>query len=82
MFKFDLEQTIYYMRENRIHSAPVLARMIVENLKEEWANTNEQKRLFTPFGVACECYSTCHGLIQVDEAFGSKQDLVASLLSD
>ena len=82
MFKFDLNQTIYYMRNNRIHSAPVLSRMMVENSKEEWANTNEQKNLFTAFGVSCETYSTCHGLVSADEAYASKEDLVASLLSD
>ncbi len=80
MFKFELEQTIYYIRENRIHSAPVLARMIVENSKEQWAHTYEQKLLFTPFGDSCETYSTCHGLIPAKEAFASKQDLVDFLL--
>lgn len=82
MFNFDLEQTIYYIRENRIHSAPVLARMIIDNSKEQWANTYEQKRLFTPFGETCETYSTCHGFVQAFEAFGSKQDLVDHLLTE
>ncbi len=81
MFKFDLEQTIYYIRNDRIHSAPVLARIIVENAKEDWACTDAQKELFTPFGKGREAYATCHGFVPVEEAFASKQDLVDSLIS-
>lgn len=79
MFKFELDQVIFYMRENSLHSAKVLARMIVENQYENWACTTAQKELFTPFGPAREVYSTCHGLIPVEEAFASKQDLIEAL---
>ena len=80
MFKFNLEQTIYYIRNDRIHSAPVLARIIVENAHDDWACTDAQKELFTPFGKAREAYATCHGLVPVEDSFGSRQDLVNSLL--
>jgi hypothetical protein len=80
MFKFELNQTIYYIRNNRLHSAPVLARMRVENLREDWAHTQEQKSLFTPFGVACECYATCHGIVTEKEAADSKEEIVKKLV--
>ena len=80
MFKFELDQLIYYIRNDRIHSAPVLARIIVENAKENWACTYVQKALFTPFGVGREAYSTCHGFVPAKDAFASRQDLVDSLL--
>ncbi len=80
MFKFDLKQTIYYIRNDRIHCAPVLACIIVENAKEDWACTDAQKELFTPFGKSREAYATCHGFFPAEDAFSSKQDLVNSLI--
>lgn len=79
MFTFELGQTIYYVRNDRIHSAPVQARMIVENAHGDWACTDAQKSLFTPFGHAGEVYATCHGLVPYVEAFGSRQELIDSL---
>jgi hypothetical protein len=81
MFNFDLDQTIYYIRNDRIHSAKVLARIIVENAHDDWNCTPEQQQIFTPFGNSREAYATCHGLVPVNEAFGSRQDLVDSLLA-
>ena len=75
MFKFELDQTIYYMHDNRMYSAPVLARMIVENLREDKMSTTEQIRLFQPFGPAREVYKTVHGPIHHDEAFESPASL-------
>lgn len=80
MFTFELGQTIYYIREDRIHSAPVLARMCVENEHDDWASTEAQKALFTPFGPSDVIYATCHGLISNRHAFGSRQDLIDSLI--
>ncbi len=81
MFKFDLEQTIYYIRNDRIHSAPVLAHIIIENAHDNWAYISEHKQIFTPFGKSREAYSTCHGLVPIEEAFASRQDLVDSLIA-
>ena len=80
MFKFELDQFIYYIRNDRIHCARVLARIIVENAYENWAHNDVQKELFTPFGVGREAYSTCHGFVPANDAFASRQDLVNSLL--
>lgn len=73
--KYELGQLIYYIRENRLFSAPVLARIKVENLHQDLAHTNEQKKLFTPFGESGVFYGTCHGIINESEAYSSREDL-------
>lgn len=78
---YELNQLIYYMRDNRPHSAPVLARMRVDNLHEDWACTKEQRNLFTPFGPAGVYYSTCHGLVREDEAFAAREEMLESIAS-
>lgn len=77
--KYELNQMLHYVRDNKPHSAPVLARMLVDNLREEWAHTQEQRNIFTPFGPRGVYYSTCHGLVREDEAFDSQAALLASL---
>lgn len=75
---YNLGETIYYLRENKVHSAPVLSRIMVEN-KDNKPSNAEQERLFTPFGKARIQYGTCHDIIDECEAFASKQELLASL---
>lgn len=75
----ELGAAIHYMRDNRYHSAPVLARMVVDNDHEDWASTPEQVALFTPFGPSRVVYATCHGLVESGDAFASREDLVAHL---
>lgn len=72
--KYALDQTIYYMEDNKVHSAPVLSRMLVENLNEEWSN-----KTFEQFGKSCVRYATCHGVYEEGSVFGSKEDLLRSL---
>lgn len=74
VFKFDLNQTIYYLMSNKMHSASVLARMVVENFSEN-AVTSEQAELFHPFGKSGTFYGTCHGVISEDCAFESPEAL-------
>lgn len=76
---FELEQIIYYMRDNKVYSAPVISRMIVENASEEKAHTKDQKEFYMHFGPSGIFYFTCHGIVTNREAFGSKQDLLDSL---
>lgn len=76
---YELGADIYYFRDNRVHSAPVLARMIVDNLHEDWAHTAEQKDLWTPWGKGGVYYRTCHGIFEHREVFGSKQELLDSM---
>lgn len=82
MFKFDLNQVIYYIRDSRVHSARVLARTLVENAYNDWACTSAQEKLFTPFCKSGEIYATCHGLVPVEEAFASKAELATALIGE
>ena len=79
-FKFLLEQTVYYMQDNRVHSAQIFARHCVENLKEDYAVTKAQAELFTPFGPAGVFYATCHGTFNERDVYGSKEELAAALV--
>lgn len=79
--KYEIEQVIHYMRDNKPHSAPILARMRVENLHQDWAHTKEQKGLFMPFGEAGVFYSTCHGIVKENEAYASAGELGMALCS-
>ena len=76
--KYELDQIIHYMRDNRPHSAPVLARSVVESLHPDWNSTNEQKQLFTPFGTDSTLYATCHGIVNESEAYASRSDMFAA----
>jgi len=78
--KYELGQTIYFMLNNRLHSAPVQCRMKVENQHEDWACTNEQRSLFVAFGPAGVFYNTCHGVIKEEDAHASKEDLAKALI--
>lgn len=73
-------QEVWYILENKIHSAPVLSIMTVENEHEDWAHTKEQKELFTRFGPAGVFIATVHTTLSAEKVFTSKEDLVASLL--
>lgn len=78
--KFELQQVIYYIRNDKVYSAPVLARMAVENLRENWALTKEQKTIFAPFGSAGVYYGTCHGIVREEEAFSSKIEMLDAMI--
>lgn len=76
--EYNLGETIYYLRENKVHSAEVLSRTAVENANNKPSNAVQEK-LFTPFGKARIQYGTSHGIIDESEAFASKVELLASL---
>jgi len=77
--KFELGQTIYYLIDNRLHSAPVETRMQVENAHDDWAHTDEQKNAWQHFGESGVFYVTCHGPIVEERCFASKAELAESL---
>lgn len=58
-----LDQMAYYLKDNRVHSAPILSIMTVENLHDDWDSTEAQVNTFTPFGKSGVFYNTCHGII-------------------
>ena len=79
--KYELDQMIYYMCDNRPHSAPVLSRQVVENLHSDWTSNTAQESTFAPFGQDCEMYNTCHGTVTVEEAFPSKYEMLLHFLN-
>lgn len=76
----NLGQTIYYLRNDKLHSAPILSKMIVENAHEDFSINSLQKEIFTRFGDARIIYATCHGEVNDNEAFGTPEALFAHLL--
>lgn len=82
MFKFELDQTVYYIMDNRLHSAPVLSRMVVENLKPTWNSTKEQADLFQRFGPCRVVYATVDGVHEEATLFESREALAAAILEE
>lgn len=82
MFKFELDQIVYYIKNNKVSSAPVLSRMLVENQHPKWNATKEQAGLFQRFGHCCVVYATVHG--EHDEAtlFESREALAAAIIAE
>jgi hypothetical protein len=82
MFKFELGQVVFYVRDNRVHSAPVLSRMLVENQRPDWNATPEQREFWQRFGNCRVMYATCHGEFQEEELFDSRETLAAAIIEE
>lgn len=76
---FTVGETIFYLRENRIHSAPVLSRRIINVRADIKPHAEEQDCLFSHFGPEGITYFTCHGEVEQREAFESRDALADSL---
>ena len=73
--KYELRQLIHYMRDNRIHNAPIQARKAVDfDSPLEWAGSAG-----IHFGDIGVTYYTCHGVIKEENAYPSKEALIESL---
>lgn len=57
MFKYNLNQIVWYLLDGDVHSAPILSRKYVDN-KITTACTRAQKNVFEAFGKADVQYST------------------------
>jgi hypothetical protein len=77
--KYELGQTIYYMLDNKLHSAKVLARKCVENAHDDWACTKEQRSSFTPWGPSGVVYKTCHAEVIEDDVYESKEQMMKAI---
>ena len=77
--KYAIGQTVYYIMDNRVCSSDVTSRMKVENAQDRWASTQEEKQSCTPFGFSRVQYATCHGILEEEKVFATKEDLLASL---
>ncbi len=71
--KYELNQTIFYMRDNKVHNAPVLGRSFVEFV----TGTTPGGQGF--IGAAGTYYQTCHGVKEEQHCYASREKLLASL---
>lgn len=82
MFKFELDQTVYFLINNRVCSAPVVCRMLAENLHAKWNATKEQVEMWQRFGPCRVVYATVHGAHEENTLFASRQELAAAILEE
>lgn len=76
--KYYIGQVVFYIKDNVVHSAPILARMTVEN-NDIVCYNDIQRRTFQSFGDSCTVYATCHGVFNEDRVFSNKKSLTDSL---
>ena len=77
--RYALNQTVFYMISNRVHSAVITSRMLVENVHDNWNSTREQAQIWNPFGPAGIKYATTHGKFDEHQLFATKEELLKSL---
>jgi len=71
--EYELRQKIFYMRHNRVHSAPVLGRSYVDFVDDiNFQDTG----IFGDEGIY---YQTCHGVQEEHECFATREELLESL---
>lgn len=80
MFKYELGQLVYYLLDNKLHSAKVLSRMKLERLDE--SKNNDPYDPYDNFDYdSGTFYATCHGTFREDEIFGSKEELAQNIIN-
>lgn len=70
MFKFNLGQEVWYLLNNKLHKATVLARKYVDNVVGQ---------SIYEFGINTITYNTVHGTFLENEVYASLDDLIAGL---
>lgn len=78
MFKYNLNQIVWYMMYGTIHSAPILSRMYVDNQVTNVC-TKEQVEAFRAFGDSGIMYATIHAILSENEIYASKEELLLNL---
>lgn len=76
MFKYEIGQTVWYMMDNKVHSAKIGARVVQEvdpEFQKTRAGGNWNPKLL---------YGTIHGNWREDQLFRSADDLLCSLKSN
>lgn len=76
MHPYELGKIIWYLIDNKIHSATLLSRMHIENMRDDWVSNKEQASLFMRWGKTGYYYATVHTELYEDRAFGSKEELI------
>lgn len=75
MFRYELNQIVWYMKAGKSHSSRILSRKLVDNAHNDWSSTNEQRTAFQRFGKAGMWYATIHGEFHEAELFPSQEAL-------
>lgn len=75
MFKYELNQIVWYVKDGKNHSARILSRRYVDNGHDDWSSTQAQRRAFQAFGKAGIEYATIHGIFEEAELFPSEEKL-------
>lgn len=89
MDTFKVGDLIFYLNNNKVHSANVLALKVIigEGLYDDQGaraiengdDESEQSYAYMFFGEEGSWYLTCHGVISADRVYGSREKLVDSL---
>ena len=70
MFKFELDQLVYYLLENKLHSAKIQGRkytdVAAEGATTKWVNNIR--------------YVTCHGVFDEKDVFATKEELSKAII--
>lgn len=82
MFKFELGQTVYFLKDNKICSDEVWCRMKVENFHSLDACTTTQDEFYYPFGQARIQYALRGDIYLEEDLFESKEALIKHLLEE
>jgi hypothetical protein len=77
-FRFNLADKIFFLKENKIVSSKVNARMRVD-AQPEYSRDYESREAAKAFGLSRIQYSTLEGFVEEKDAFLTKEELLASL---
>ena len=70
MFKFELDQPVYYLLDNKLHCAKIQGRkytdVAAEGITQKWVNSIR--------------YVTCHGVFDEKDVFATREDLAKSII--
>jgi len=75
MFKYSLDKLVYYLQENKLHSAKILSRIKVENLYDD-----KHTEMYNQFKCNGIFYATCHGIFEEERIFNSKEELAKYII--
>ena len=77
---FALDQEVFYMFENRIHTGKIMSRALIENIHDE-VELAAGSPDWQPFGQNVIKYNTLHGIFKQDKIFGTHAALLEDLAS-
>lgn len=78
VMKYELDQVVHYMRDNKPHNAPILARLLIKPVVLVYgADARGRSRAEPGLDAVSVYYETCHGLVGEEEAFASRADMLA-----